>query len=264
MVHRQVIKPADTGNFLNQIGSPVNITAPGWRRDVKTAINSGYGKAKRFENTLLLGRLNDHAGQVFDLVSREENAAFPVNARPHRDRHGRRATTDVGHHACDMTSGPDRTFGIQPPFKPVARIGIQIQLAAGRGHRNRVEHCDFEEHSGCVITDTGALTPHDTGKVINTLGITDGDHAGFHLIGLFVQRGESLTAICLPHNQLTTMDLVHVIGVERASQIKHHIVGDIDKRADRALANGSQSARHPVRAWPVGHITKGNAGDQRT
>ena len=125
-----MIKATDAGDFLDQIRSAVNIAAP-WRRGhIKAAIRCANGKAKRFQDALLLGRLDDHARQAFNLAGREDYAALPVNARPHGDRHRRFAAADLGDHPRDMSCRPDRAFGIKSALKPVARIGVEVQLAA--------------------------------------------------------------------------------------------------------------------------------------
>ena len=263
MVHRQMVEAADAGNLLDQVGGPVYVAAPGWRGYVEAAIGRRHCEAEGFENALLLGRVDLHARQAFHLAGPEEDAAFPVDARAHGHRHRGFAAANLRHHAGDMAGGPDRAFGIKPALEPVAGVGIQVQLAPGGRHRNRVEHRDLEEHAGGAVAHAGALAAHHTSQIIDTFGIADCDHAGFHLVGLLVQSGERLAAIRLPHDQLTAVNLVDVIGMQRATQIEHHIVGDVDKGADRALADGVQAPRHPVRARPVGDAAKGDAGDQR-
>ena len=93
--------------------------------------------------------------------------------------------------------------------------------------------------------------------------IANHQHTRFQIIGFFIERMKCLTALCLPDKQAVAFNPGNVKGVQRAPQIKHHIVGDIDKRADRALPDRFQPLCHPVRAWPVFDPAKGNAGHQR-
>ena len=93
--------------------------------------------------------------------------------------------------------------------------------------------------------------------------ITDHQHAGIQIIGFLIQGMKLLAALCLPYKQTVTLDLGDIKCMQRATKIKHHIVGDIDKRADRALADRLKTPRNPVGTWPVLDTAKGDTGHQR-
>ena len=61
MRHRQMVKAADTRNFLNQVSRAINIPAPGRRLHINAAIRSGYLEAQRFKNAFLFCGIYDHA-----------------------------------------------------------------------------------------------------------------------------------------------------------------------------------------------------------
>ena len=67
----------------------------------------------------------------------------------------------------------------------------------------------------------------------------------------------------MPHNQCITLNLINIIGMQWTTKVDHHIVGDVNKRTDRTLANGCQPLCHPVRAGGIRHLFKSNTGDGR-
>ena len=162
-----------------------------------------------------------------------------------------------------MASSPVRTFGIKSPFKPVSCVRIQIQLAPGRGNRDRIEYGDFHKHLVRAVANACPLTTHDAGKIINTVIITDHKHTGIQIIGFLIQGMKLLAALCLPYKQAVTFDLGNIKRMQRATKVKHHIVGDINKRTDRTLANRCKTPRHPVGTRSIIDAAESNTGHQR-
>ncbi len=122
---------------------------------------------------------------------------------------------------------------------------MNIQLAAGCGHADRVENRHFKEHGRGVIGNTAALATHDPGQIIGTVGITDHQHGVIEGIGLLIEGFHLLTIMGQTDGQGIALDPVDVIGVQGAAQINHDVVGDIHQRGNRPLAHRGQTLLHP-------------------
>ena len=94
--------------------------------------------------------------------------------------------------------------------------------------------------------------------------IGDDRHATIQRVFLLIQRDQCFTIFGRANSQRVTGDLLHVICMQRTAQINHHIIGDIHQRADRPLANRSQTLRHPSGARPIRQPTERRASHPRT
>ena len=140
---------------------------------------------------------------------------------------------------------------INPALEPLPGIAGQHQLLAGAGDILRREIGAFDQHLGGVRLGTGRRSAHDPADIVRAGVVGDHRHGLVEHIVLVVQRGEFLSRLRLARNE-ATLELGHVIDMQRPPEIEHHEIGDIDQQADRLLAGGLEMALHPGRGAAVG------------
>ncbi len=81
--------------------------------------------------------------------------------------------------------------------------------------------------------------------------VGDHRHRRIERIFLLVER-QHLLAVAGTAGDERLVELGHVIGMARAAEVEHHVIGDVDNRGDRPLAGALQPALHPLGGAAVG------------
>ncbi len=122
VLHRQIIKTVNTGNFLDEIGSAINITAPRWRTDLPTILFTKNIKPELLQNFGLTRNFQLHAGQLSQRFMAKENISLPVNTVASNNNLAGLATAYIKNHPRDVTGRPFGRGHIKPTLKTIARI----------------------------------------------------------------------------------------------------------------------------------------------
>ena len=88
------------------------------------------------------------------------------------------------------------------------------------------------------------LAAHDPGDIMHASIIRNHGHAGAKRVGLAVERQHFLAISRAPRHHRAGQ-LGQVIDMRRATERQHHVVGDVDQRADRLLPRRNQPLLHP-------------------
>ncbi len=136
---RDVLVAVDAQHLLDETGLALDIGAPGGRLDREMIGLLGHGAAEILQNPLLLARRQFEAAQAAGAVGAEAQLAPP-------GRHGARDADLRRLAAAQLEDEPRRDldagtgeFGIEAALEAVARVALQIELAAGRGGAQRIE-----------------------------------------------------------------------------------------------------------------------------
>ena len=100
-------------------------------------------------------------------------------------------------------------------------------------------------------------------RPIALLAIGDDQHPVVELALDVVDRRQPLARAASAHDDLTARDRIGVVGVHRLPELMHHVVGDVDDRADRPHPGCRQPALHPFRGRAVADRVEPACGKAR-
>ena len=148
-----------------------------------------------------------------------------------------------GGDALDVLHGVLR---IDAALKAVASVGGEVVAARAPRNRLRPPKRSFDVDVLRVVGDGGGVAAHDAGQRLDLALI--GNHADLAIDGDggAVQQLELLTGGAPAHIE-TTLDFVEVKNMRWPTQLKHHVVRNIDQRRDAALTTTRQAIDHPLR-----------------
>ncbi len=90
------------------------------------------------------------------------------------------------------------------------------------------------------------LATHDTGDGQGTLVVGDDQGIGAQADFLTVQQDELLALLRHAHTN-AAVDFGKVERVQRLTQLKHHVIGDVHCGVDAAHVRATQALNHPQR-----------------
>ena len=118
--------------------------------------------------------------------------------------------------------------------------------AAGAEHRDGVPVGGLDQHVRGGVGHLGVLAAHHAAEADDAGVVGDDEVLGRQRAVVAVERGEAL-ALGGAADADRSGELVGVVPVDRAAELEHHVVGDVDGQRDRTLAEQHQPARHPRR-----------------
>ena len=247
-----LVEPVDAHDFLDQIGRTFDVAAT--QRADHLPIGAD-AEAEACEDALLLVPSHIQPAET------ERQTGIECNHFGRRRRrtgaHGlaRRAASKVHDQAGEQIEASVQKLGINPAFKPRARIRGQSQLAARRADAGGIEIGNFEQHVGGSFRHARMLAAHDPCNVVHLALVRDYHHFAVERVGLLVERQHLFAVLGAPRDH-HARKLGEVIGVGRAAEAEHQVVGQIDQQRNRPLA----CALEP-RPQPIGRGAVGYAGD---
>ena len=135
---------------------------------------------------------------------------------------------------------------IDAALEAAACVTGQAELLAGLRDAVGREEGDLEHHVGRSVADARMLAAHDAADVVHLALVGDDRHRRIERVFLLVER-EHLLAISRGACDERSVQLGDVVGVCRAADVEHDVIGYVDQRRDRPLACTLQAALHPVR-----------------
>ena len=127
----------------------------------------------------------------------------------------------------------------------LAGLGGELVATAGAEHRHGVPVGGLDQHAGGGVGHLGVLAAHHAAEADDAGVVGDDEVLGRERAVVAVEGGE-----VLPRGGAADADrageLVGVVAVDRAAELEHHVVGDVDGQRDRALAEQHQASGHPV------------------
>ena len=244
-----VVEPPDPDNLLDQVGHADHVGAPAGRGDGPVLAHT---EAQRFQNATLLSGGDRHPAQG-------------LGQRGVISHHGGVARRGAGadHVRCFAPAGLEDQPGeqlqprieeqrIDPALEPAARVGGEVERAARRPDPLGIEIGHLQQHVGGRVRTARMLAAHDPGDVVHPGRVGDHGHLGGEGIGLAIERQAGL-ALARTAGDDRAGELREVIGMGRAPEAQHHVVGQIDQRRDRALPRALQPVLQPLRRGAVGH-----------
>ena len=146
--------------------------------------------------------------------------------------------------ALDVLGGE---FRVHTALEAVARIGREVEVARTASNGLGEPESSFDVDVLGVVRHGGVVTTHDARQRFHRAVIRNHTHLGgaIQLHGVAVQELQGFTLFAPAHGQ-PAVDLVQIKNVAGPAQLKHHVVGDVDQGADRALAAARQAIHHPL------------------
>src|SRR5690606_16176036 len=127
-----------------------------------------------------------------------------------------------------------------------AGVGAEVVAPRAAGNGPGPPEGGLDVDVAGVVGDGGGVAAHDAGQRFD--GLVVGDHA--HLLidrdGVAVEQLERFARAAPAHLQ-AAVDLVEVEDVRGATELEHHVVGDVDQGRHAALAAARQALDHPGR-----------------
>ena len=179
-----------------------------------------------------------------------------------RDPHGDRLSLREGLHqvlrrpglaAADVEDKPrgaldavEIVLEVDPALEAMRGVAREAVAAGATLDRVGEEEGRLEEHVLRALVGLGGLAAHDAAEPDHARVIGDAQHLLVNLHFLLVQE-QDLLALAPPAHVDGAAQLVEVVDVQRAAELEHHIVRDIDERADRALPSALEPLLHPLR-----------------
>ena len=122
---------------------------------------------------------------------------------------------------------------IHAAFEAVGRIGIQAETARFANDDFGCKECAFKEDVGSRLVHRAVGPAHHAGQRDRALAVGDHQHVVLQINGLLVQQFQALALAGKTHVDIA-VQLVQIESMQRLPQLKQHVVGHIDQRADAA------------------------------
>ena len=151
--------------------------------------------------------------------------------------------------------------GVHAAAEPVARLGVDAELALGAPYAPRRPGRGLEQHVAGLSMDLAVPAAHHAADAQGARRVGDQDLVRAQLLLGAVERGQSFARVGQtgddPHRAVRRIAVcplpqqVVVEGVVRLTDLEHHVVADVDHVADRALSGELQPVLHPVGRRPL-------------
>ncbi len=189
----------------------------------------------------------------------QADRAAPGRLRAGDHDFARLAAAEVEDHAGRGLDAGHRRGRVDATLEAVAGVGLEPQLAAGRGRADRIEQRRLDEDIDRVGGTAGALAADHPTQAEDAGGVRDRRHLAVELVDLAVQRVQRFPRLARADEDVAR-DLVGVEDVQGARDVEGEEVGDVDQGGDRAQADRQQALLQPVRAGAVLHAADIAAG----
>ncbi len=155
-------------------------------------------------------------------------------------------TCDRGNKLNRAVRRPLLSRRVNTPLESLTGVGEHAPAPRSPADHVRSEVGNLQEHIRCVLAHSGSLTTHDSGEAHGSIAVGDEQHVGLCLNCFAVEQSDLLPRSRHADTNLSAK-LCEVVCVHGLTQLKQHIVGDVDNRADRTHAGATQPLAHPHR-----------------
>ena len=118
----------------------------------------------------------------------------------------------------------------------IGRVGAQTEGLRGAQYLGAREVRRLEHDRLRALADLRVGAAHDAGDALRSLRVGDHEHRRVELALLPVQRAQRLARLRAPRRQASSAHVRVVVGVQRAAEVVHDVVGDVDDVRDRPHA----------------------------
>ena len=249
-VGRQVVVAHHAGHFLNQVFLDLQVKAETGRRHGNGALAFAHLQAQTTQcvGALLLRERHaddfDRTGHAQrDGCDRGHIQSLVVDGADL----GVGRAANVQHQLGDALDVLHRQLRVNATLEAVTGIGREVVPAGTPGNgRGPPEGC-FDVDVLRVIRHGSGVTAHDARERFDLAVVGDHAHLVVHGHGIAVEQLERFTCLAPTHLQ-AAVDLVEVKNVRRATELEHHVVGDVHQRTHAALTATGQAVHHPLRS----------------
>ena len=256
----------DADHFLDQVGGAVDVGTPAGRGDAPflalRAVERDDREAQALEDAALRIGLHRHAaeppgqrGIVMDQLAARRRRAC---AHHLRSLAAAQAQDEIGE---DIEAGFEE-LRIDAALEPAARVRGEVQRPPGGGDALRIEIGDLQQHVGRRLGAARMLAAHDPGDVVDARVVGDHRHRVVEQVVLAVERGHALT-VARAAGDDRALELRQVVGVRRAAEGEHHIIGNVDQCRDRPLSGALEPRLQPLGRRAVPHAANDAAVERR-
>ena len=242
---RHLVVADDPGDLLDQVERVAEVGPPRRRGRDERGVLLVEHAADGLEVGDRGGGVDRHAGHPRGQVV------------AHLDRRLRRRRADdrdagVGRAAAVRRQQLDDAVGrglgddrVDAALVALAGLGGELVALAGAEHRRGVPVGRLDQHRRRGRRHLGGLAAHDAAEADDAGVVGDDQVLGGQRAVDAVEGGQPLPLGGSAHPDRTG-ELVGVVPVDRAADLEHHVVGDVDGQRDRAHPGLGQPAHHPV------------------
>ena len=245
---RDRIDADDANDFLDQIGRAIDIAACGRREDGPVGLDH---EAERGEDIALAILRDGKTAEAFGEGRIINDALARHGRRAGMGRFAGGAAAQIEHETRRDLQPLGQERRIDAAFEARACVGGEQQPLSGARNAFGVEIGAFDDDVGGFERHARILAAHDAADIVDARVVGDDGHRLGQGVALAVER-EHLFAVLRLARDEAAAELRAVIDVQRAAEIEHHVIGDVDQGRDRALADCQQAAAHPFGRFPIG------------
>ena len=223
----------DAGNLFDQIGAAKDVGPPAGR----CYLVAVQGKAQRFQRFALIGLGDVHTDKADHTGGIKRVGTGSVGGGAVGCDVAGLTAAQIKDHLASQIQPRQSERRINTAFKAIARVRIYLKRPACCGNGNGIPKGGFNENIRGVRTAPRRHSPHDARQRFHA-GIIGNRHlARAQGIGFAIKRRKLFPASgCM--NAQRALDFGDIKHMQRAVQTKGEIVGDINKRRNRAQADG--------------------------
>ena len=142
----------------------------------------------------------------------------------------------------------------------VARLAREAKLRRRALRGRRLEERALEQHSRGAGGDSRVLSAHYAGDGVGRLRVADHEHGRVELALNAVEGLHRLAVARVADDYGEVLQLRVVEGMHRLAELKHHVVRDVDRKAERADAAQLKAFGHEVGRRSVRRHLRDDAG----
>jgi len=162
----------------------------------------------------------------------------------HRVGVGDRTAAEFGHQSGRHPGSGQRQRRIDATREASGRLRRQLVPTESASNGHRVETRRLKDNVAGGRCQLGGLPAHHAGQADRPSVIGDQQVVGRQLPVDIIEGGQSLSLRGLPDHDRPPKP-VTVVGVQRLPRLQHHVIGDVNFKADRTHPGSHQPSRHP-------------------
>jgi len=139
--------------------------------------------------------------------------------------------------------------------RSAASVGDESVAATAACDRGGMEERHLEQHVGRVAADARVVATHHAGEAERLRAVGNDQHALVHRDLAAVEQAQGL-ARARPAHHDPTVEFTQVVGMHRLPELEHHVIGDVDDRADRRRPARRSRSRIHIGACASGHTPR--------
>ena len=241
---RHLVEADDAHDLLDEVGLALDVGAPARHGDLEVLAMAGGPEAEQRQRRLHFRGRHGEAGEALHFGDREvdDQVALGNLARDHDL--GGLAAADLEDELGREFEARNREGRINAALEAMAGVRMNVERPARARDGERIPERALDQHVDRVGAAARRGAAHDAGERLDARIVGDHAHGVVERIILAVERREAFAGAAAAHHEIA-LDLGGVEHVQRAAAVEGQVVGDVDERIDRLLADALELALQP-------------------